>query len=66
MKETGGTTKSVTPIWGLDKFKGLKRTGRHEVMLAGQVLIGGFGNLANHGIGLRGKRKHKGISVWQV
>ena len=49
----------------LDKFWGLERTGGQEVMLAGQVLIEAFGNLTSYGLGLRGKRKHKGIPIWQ-
>lgn len=54
--------KSVSQIWGLDKLEG---TGWHVVMLVGQVLIGRFWSLANCGTELRGKRKHKGILIWQ-
>lgn len=34
-------------------------------MLAEQVWIGGFWNLAIYGIGSRGKRKHQRIPIWQ-
>lgn len=37
----------------------------HEVMLAEQVLIEEFWDLASYGIGSRGKRKDKGIPIWQ-
>lgn len=36
-----------------------------QLTLVGQVLIGGFWNLASYGIGSKNKRKHKRIPIWQ-
>lgn len=38
----------------------------HEVMLVGQVLIGGFWNLVNYGIRSRGKRQQKEFQSGRV
>lgn len=58
--------KSFSLIWGLDKALGLGRTGWHERILVGQVLMGEFWNLASYGIGSgAGERKPRGILIRQ-